>query len=390
MTSPVLGSSAVRERESGAADVTGVLVLGACAGWALITAAGRDARPEGLLLAVLAVGAGYATGRIAGSVLPVGAAAGAGVAGVFLALFGPSSSRVIPGSIDFAGPAGRSGVTAALLTLAVGAFCCAAWATGVRAVRLVLRLLAAGTVVCALLAGTPVGFAAALAVLVCSLAAGSVRGRTVCLATLALAAAGVTGVTFAVAQDGLPRGAYVALHEQLTDHRVELWRDAVAITRANPLSGTGPDTFKDLSVTAGGRGPAAGTAGGTDTESDTGTSTGTVTVTEMNAGTARSAGTGQGTLPAHAPAPSDGKPHSAPLQVAAEQGLPGLALLAAAFGWLLLALWASPRPTPLVLTAGAALAALAALAAIGNALSFTQVTAGAGLLAGIACARRLS
>jgi O-antigen ligase len=360
MTSPVLGTSAVRERENGTADVTGVLVLGACAGWALITAAGRDARPEGLLLAVLAVGAGYAAGRIMGSLLPAGAAAGAGVAGVFLAFFGPSS-RVMPGSIDFAGPAGRSGVTAALLTLAVGAFCCAAWATPVRAVRVVLRLLAAGTVVCALLVGSPVGFAAALAVLVCSLAAGAARRRGVWLAALALAAGAVTGLAFAVAQDGLPRGASVPLHKQLTGHRVELWRDALAITREHPLLGAGPDTFKDLSVTARGAG-----------------------------GTARTAVAGQGMLPEPEPAPSDGKPHSAPLQVAAEQGLPGLALLASAFGWLLLALRSSSRPTPVVLTAGAALAALAALAAIGNALSFTQVTVGAGLLAGIACARRLS
>ncbi|WP_314173563.1 O-antigen ligase family protein [Streptomyces winkii] len=354
----------MRDRESGSADVTGVLVLGACAGWALITAAGRDARPEGLLLAVLAVGAGYATGRIAGSLLPAGAAAGAAVVGVFLAFFGPSSSRVMPGGVDFAGPAGRSGVTAALLTLAVGAFCCAAWAARARAVRVVLRLLAAGTVVCALLVGTPVGFAAALGVLVCSLVAGPVRRRPVWLGAFALSAVAVTGVAVAVAHDGLPRGTSAVLHEQLTDHRVELWRDALAITEEHPLFGAGPDSFRELSVTA----RAAGTARAAVTGLDT----------------------GQADQEAREAAPSDGKPHSAPLQVAAEQGLPGLALLAAAFGWLLLALWTSPRSTPVVLTAGAALTALAALAAIGNALSFTQVTVGAGLLAGIACARRLS
>lgn len=385
MTSAPLGASAVRIRENATADVTGVLVLGACAGWALITAAGRDARPEGLLLAVLAVGAGYTTGRIAGSVLPAGAAAGAGVAGAFLALFGPSSSPVIPGGIGFAGPAGRWEATAALLTLAVGALCCAAWAAEVRAVRWALRLAAAGTVASALLVGTTAGFAAALAVLVCSLAAGPVRRRPLCLAALALAVTAVTGVTVAAAQDWLPRAASVALHEQLTSHRVALWRDAVAVIRENPLSGSGPDTFKDLSAAARATDAGAGWAPGT----------GTLTDTDVGAGTTRPAGTGQGAGPGTgqgllpAPAPTDGKPHSAPLQLAAEQGLPGLALLAAAFGWLLLALWASPRPTPLVLTAGAALAALAALAATGNALSFTQVTAGAGLLAGIACARRL-
>lgn len=342
MTSPVLVQSAVRERESGAPDVAGVLILGACAAWALVTAVGRDARPEGLLLAVLAAGAGYVAGRTAGSLMPVGAAAGAAVLGVCLALFDPSSSRMISGAIEFAGPAGRSGVTAALLTLAVGAACCAAWATPVRSLRVALRLLAAGTVATALLAGTPVGFAAGLAVLLCSLAAGRLRRRLLPLAALALVAAAVTGVTFAVAQDALPRGVTVALESELTGHRVSLWNDALLLIREQPLFGTGPDTFGELSPTT------------------------------------------------QEAAAADGKPHSAPLQLAAEQGLPGLALLAAAYGWLMLSLWASPRATPVVLTAGAALSALAALCAIGNALSFAQVTAGAALLAGTATARRLS
>lgn len=65
----------------------------------------------------------------------------------------------------------------------------------------------------------------------------------------------------------------------------------------------------------------------------------------------------------------------------------GALLLGAAFGWLLYALWRSPRATPVVLSAGAALTALAAVATVGNALSFTPVTAGAGLLAGLATAR---
>lgn len=87
---------------------------------------------------------------------------------------------------------------------------------------------------------------------------------------------------------------------------------------------------------------------------------------------------------------ADDKPHSAPLQLAAEQGLVGVALLAAVFGWILYVLWRTPRATPIVLTAGAALTALAAIAAVGNALSFTTVTAGAGLLAGMATARPLT
>ncbi|SCK42401.1 O-antigen ligase like membrane protein [Streptomyces sp. WMMB 714] len=340
MTSPTLVPCPVEQRESNAADVAGVLVLGACAAWALITAAGRDARPEGLLLAVLAVAAGYATGRIAGSLLPVGAHVGAAALGVLLALFGPVPTRMVAGSIQFAGPEGRSGVTAALLTLAVGAACCAAWATPVNAVRVVLRLAAAGIVVLALVLGTPVGFAAGLAVLLWSLAAGRVRRRLPALAALSLAAAAVTGVTLAVAADALPRPVTAALQGQLTEHRTELWEDALHLLREKPLTGTGPDTFRELSPTT------------------------------------------------HQAAGADGKPHSAPLQLAAEQGLVGLLLLAAAYVWLMAALRASPRQTPVVLTAAAALSALAALSAIGNALSFTQVTAGAALLAGTAAARR--
>jgi hypothetical protein len=66
-----------------------------------------------------------------------------------------------------------------------------------------------------------------------------------------------------------------------------------------------------------------------------------------------------------------------------------VALLGAAFCWMLHALWRSPRPTPVVLTAAATLTALAVKSCLGNALSFSQVTAGAGLLAGLATARRL-
>ncbi|GDY51376.1 hypothetical protein SVIO_019990 [Streptomyces violaceusniger] len=69
-----------------------------------------------MLLAVLAVAAGYACGRIAGSLLPVAGAAAAGFAGFGLACTSPY------------GLAGHEGPGAAQLTLATGAVCCAAWA----------------------------------------------------------------------------------------------------------------------------------------------------------------------------------------------------------------------------------------------------------------------
>lgn len=319
-------------------DAAGVMVLGACAVWSLLSAYGREARPEGVLLAVLAVAAGYACGRICGSLLPVAAAAAVALAALGLALAFPEG---IPGTT--ATPAlGHTGADAALAALAAGAACCAASAAGRPALRLSLRLLALGIAGTAAVLGSAAGCAAALGVLLCSLAASRMRYRLVGLAGLALAAGLTAGLSWAVAEDALPDGLSVSLEGQLTRNRVQLWEDAVELAKDHPVLGAGPDRFGVLSPTAAQQSPE-----------------------------------------------SDGTPHSAALQQAAEQGIVGVALLGASFGWVLYGLWRSPRSTPVVLTAGAALTALAVLASVGNALSFTPVTAGAGLLAGLATARPL-
>ncbi|AUA15632.1 MULTISPECIES: O-antigen ligase family protein [Streptomyces] len=313
---------------AGAADIAGVLILAGCAVWALIAAMGRPARPEGVLLAVLAVAAGYACGRIAGSLLPVASTAAAGLAGFGLACASPY------------GLAGHEGPGAAQLTLATGAICCAAWAAP-RVLRPALWLLAAAITLTAVVGGSTAGSVASGAVLVCSLAAARPRRRLPALAACALVAAVAVGGTWAVAKDAVPGGLAPALRDHLTEHRIRLWQDAARIEETDPLRGAGPDRFGELSpAVAQPQGPEA-------------------------------------------------KPHSAPLQQAAGQGLPGVALLGAAFAWMLHALWCSPRPTPVVLTAAATLTALAVESCLGNALSFSQVTAGAGLLAGLATARRL-
>ncbi|MET9760482.1 O-antigen ligase family protein [Streptomyces sp. NPDC006372] len=319
-------------------DAAGVMVLGACAGWSLITAAAHGGRPEGVLLAVLAVAAGYAAGRIGGALLPVGAPLAGALAGAGVTVAVP---HLAPGP-QITTPLGHAGATAAVLTLSAGAACCAAWAASVPAVRLALRGLAAGTAVLAAVLGSTSGCAGCLAVLVCSLAAGRTRHRGAALAVMAAVAALVTGLTCAVAARTVPGGPVAALEGRLTPHRVELWRDAWHLMRGDAALGVGPGRFGELSATS-----------------------------------------AESLL-------SDGKPHSAPLQQAAEQGVIGVVLLAAAFGWVLYALWRGPRPTPVVLTAGAALTALAAIAALGNALSFATVSVGAGLLAGMATARPLA
>ncbi|HEY9371770.1 O-antigen ligase family protein [Streptomyces sp.] len=335
MTARVAERPTVREHGH-ATDVAGVLVLGACVLWALISAAGRDARPEGVVLAVLAVAAGYAVGRIVGTLLPVAAATAAALGLLGFVLF-PGDG--VPGAVDAAVPMGRTGASAALLVLAAGAACCAAAAAGPGPLRTALRALAVVVAGTAAVLGSAVGMVATVGVLLCSLAAVRMRRRVLGLAGLALATGLVVGGSWAVAEDALPEGPAVSAESLLTGHRVLLWRDALAMVREDPVRGVGPDRFGGLSPTA------------------------------------------QQTLYA------DGKPHSAALQQAAELGVPGVVLLGAAYGWLLCGLASSPRPTPVVLTAAATLTALAALASVGNALSFTPVTAAAGLLAGLATAR---
>ncbi|MFI6033333.1 O-antigen ligase family protein [Streptomyces sp. NPDC051315] len=312
------------------------MVLGTCATWSLITAAAHGGRPEGVLLAVLAVAAGYAAGRICGALLPVAAPCAAALAGLALTTAPP---RLAPGP-EIAAPLGQAGATAAVLTLSAGAACCAAWATPAPVLRFALRGLAGGIAVAGAALGSTTAVVTCCGVLLCSLAAGRLRHRGPGLAGLAAAAATVTGLAWAVAADA--GGLAVSLEDRLTSHRVALWRDALHLAHHDVGLGVGPGRFGELSATA-----------------------------------ARS------TL-------SDGKPHSAPLQMAAEQGVVGVLLLAAAFCWVLFALWRAARPTPVVLTAGAALTALAAVAAVGNALSFTTVSVGAGLLAGLATARPLT
>ncbi|MFD4566235.1 O-antigen ligase family protein [Streptomyces sp. NPDC058467] len=326
-------AAAAGERHS-AADATGVIALAACAVWSLVTAGVHDGRPEGVLLAVLAVAAGYASGRILGALLPVAAPCAGALAGLTLAIATPGPQILLP--------LGHTGATAALLTLATGGACCAAWAARPPALRLALRLLAAAIAVTAAVLGSTTGFVTCAGVLMCSLAAARTRHRAPGLVGLALAAALVAGATWAMAENALPEGLTASLEGRLTEHRVLLWHDALRLAHQNPMLGAGPGRYGDLSPTV-----------------------------------------AQSLLP-------DGKPHSAPLQQAAEQGVIGVALLAAVFCWVLYALWRSPRPTPIALTAGAALTALAAIASIGNALSFTTVTVGAGLLAGFATARPLA
>ncbi|MFI6873684.1 O-antigen ligase family protein [Streptomyces sp. NPDC050400] len=327
------GAGGVRRRR-GIADAIGIAVLGGCAAWALITATARAGRPEGMLLAVLAVAAGYACGRIGGALVPVAASFAAGLGGLCLAIAVP---QAVPAP-DTVAPIGRAGATAALLALSAGALCCAAWSARGRTLRIALHLPAVATVAVAAVLGSVAGIAACAGVVLCSLGVARLRRRAIGLAALGFATALVAGLGVALAKDALPAGLAAALEDRLSRHRILLWRDALHLAESHPGLGTGPGRFEERALALG------------------------------------------------QPQPPDGKPHSAVFQVAAEQGVIGVLLLTAAYCWLLYVLWRSARSTQVVLAAGAALTAVAAMATVGNALSFTTVTAGVGLLAGIATA----
>jgi O-antigen ligase len=300
---------------SAAPDVIGALLLTGCAGWTLYTASGRDAHPEGVLLALLAVAAGYAAGRVSGAIAPLGTPATAALAvGLLVPLTAPLRSADADG---------------ALLALAVGAACCAAHLAHGRK-RLLLAGLALALGAETLATGSMAGTLAAGAALAVSGAVASTRRRLPVLALLALCA-GLAAATPLLLTDA---------HSPLLDHRTPLWRDAVQEAAAAPLTGVGPGRFAELSPSA------------QETSASGGAS-------------------------------------SAALQLAAEQGLPGLCLLAGSYGWMLWTLRRAPGPTPMVLTAAGALTALAAEAAVSPVLSFPGITASAGLLAGLASARPL-
>ncbi|MBO0915343.1 O-antigen polymerase, partial [Streptomyces laculatispora] len=125
-----------------ASDAAGAVILAACAIWSLISAAGRETRPEGVLLALLAVAAGFACGRICGTLLPVTATTVAALAALVMALLWRDGVPGATATMDTA--PGSTGASAGLLVLAAGAACCAAAAARRDSLRFTLRLLALG------------------------------------------------------------------------------------------------------------------------------------------------------------------------------------------------------------------------------------------------------
>ena len=356
-----------------AVDVIGALLLAGCASWSLYASSGRDAHPEGVLLGLLAVAAGYAAGRIAGAVAPVGSPAVIALAVGILALIAPGGLSGDP----VAPPLHDADANGALIALAVGAACCAAQrartpragsmqAGALRAGQLqpgplqpgrvqartprpalrrirptfALALLACALTAEAVTTGSTAAVLACLGVLILAVAVRTTKRRLPALLLLGLCAVLAVSAPLLLARPGtdLTTGSG---GPPVSVQRAALWHDAVQEAGRAPLRGVGPGRFTELS-------------------------------------------------PAAQDFSTPGGASSAALEVAAEQGVPGLCLLTASYGWMMWTLRRSPGPTAAVLTAAGALTALAVEAAISPVLSFPGITAGAGLLVGMATARPLA
>ncbi|MEU8504496.1 hypothetical protein AB0C40_07120 [Streptomyces brevispora] len=122
-----------------------------------------------MLPALLAVAAGFACGRICGTLLPVAAATATALAARVMAVVwrhGHDGHRTR-----------THRAAAGLLLLAAGTACCAAAAARRESLRFTLRLPALGAACASLGLGSVAGCVTALGVLLCSLAAARTRRR---------------------------------------------------------------------------------------------------------------------------------------------------------------------------------------------------------------------
>ncbi|WP_042381441.1 O-antigen ligase family protein [Streptacidiphilus melanogenes] len=298
-------------------DVVGFVLLAACAAWTDYCASGREAHPEGALLGLLAVSAGYATGRITGALAPLG---GLVVPAAAAAVFAPAVGVRVLGD----------DAVAALLSLAVGAACCAGYAARERRLRWAARgcvLLALVLTAESLLTNATLGALACGGTLVVAGSVHRTRNRRRALLLLGACAALAVGAVLVCAHGGGTDPSAGGPTAEVSAQRLAVWQDAWQAVAQQPWRGVGPGDF------------------------------------------------------------ADGSASSASLQQAAEQGWPGLVLLGGAFAWCLWWLGRSPRPTSAALSAAGAMTALGVQAAATPVLSVPAVVVCAGLLLGLGVAR---
>jgi O-antigen ligase len=221
----------------------------AAAGWTLVAAAGRSARPWPQAILLVGVGITYATAALISSrrpmLVPVAVAAAVGAVAI-------TSSDISSGE-PLAGPLGYGNANAALLVQgAVAAALCVVLARRPRS-----KILAGASVLVLAAFVYPTRSTAGVAVLVIVVVTAAVvpwwaPARTA-VAACACAAVAVLLATVALGGSYSYRGTDLtdrAVAHTLTERRQALWYDALHIVRDAPLRGVGPGRFAQASPVA--------------------------------------------------------------------------------------------------------------------------------------------
>jgi O-antigen ligase len=326
---------AAREQARARLDVVGVAVLGLSILWVTIAAADRDARIMPSVLVLLALAGAYIVGRAVGVTHAVTLPATVACAIALLLALGSSGPGVVAPPLGYGNANGALGVQG--IAAAVMAAVSSRHPTSRRALYVLGALLLVETGLTRSLAATLTG----VVVLGTGLIAPVVRGRRLLAACgILLIGSGVVATAVIGARyqphQRTPESVVVA-QDVLSSRRVQLWHDAVTMVSDEPVRGVGPGRFGVESPTA---------------RAD----------------------------------PDARWAHSAALQQAAEQGLPGLLLLGAVVCWAFAGLIRSPRPDPVIACALAGLIAFAVQAGVDYIAYFPAIPLVLALLLGVATA----
>jgi O-antigen ligase len=312
-------------------DAAGIALAAAFAVWTVVSAVARTGNPWPQVGLLVAATTAYVIGRIQGGRRPVFVPA-AIVVSILVGTVASGPAALSGGPA--APPLAYGNANGALYALGVASACAVSVLGTKEPVRLAAGVLA--VIFAGLAVSTLSKTAAVLAV--CIFVIGVMARRLGRWFVIVVPLAVVT--TFAVTVVlGLNHGSLPFLFEELSARRTALWRDAMEIIVDDPVFGAGPGMFAQTSPTA-----------FADTD-------------------ARWA-------------------HSAYLQVGAETGVIGMALLGLLLLWVFGALYRSRQDQRMVVIGTAAITAFAVHAAIDYVAHFPAVVIVAAVAAGLASSRR--
>ena len=312
-------------------DAAGIALAGAFAAWTVISGATRPGNPWPQLALLAAAAAAYVIGRLRGGRRPVFVPA-AVVVSILVGTVASGPAALSGGPL--APPLGYGNANGAMFTLGVASACAVSVLANKEPVRLVAGGLAVIFVGLAISTLSKTAAVLAIGILVIGVVARRLGRWFVAVAPLAVVATLTVTVVL-----GLNHGTLPSLFEELSARRTVLWRDAMEIIADEPVLGAGPGMFARTSPTA---------------------------LADADARWA----------------------HSAYLQVGAETGVIGAALLGLLLLWVFGALYRSRQDVRLIVLGTAAVSAFAVHAAIDYVAHFPAVVIVAALLAGLSSSRK--